>query len=133
MKPKFLLPIFITLLVILLFHYTKIFAIKFYPVVANTTIFFVFFSSLFAKETVIQKFAKAIDGELSETALKYTRNLTKIWCVFMFLNIAISIWTVFMDEKIWALYNGFISYIAIGTLFVVEYIIRCILKKKNII
>ena len=133
MKPKFLFPICITLLVILLFHYTKIFAIKFYPVVANTTIFFVFFSSLFTKETIIQKFAKAIDGELSENALKYTRNLTIIWCIFMFINLAISIWTVVLPEKIWALYNGCISYIALGTLFGVEYIIRCILKKKNII
>lgn len=133
MKPKFLFPICITLLVILLFHYTKIFAIKFYPVVANTTIFFVFFSSLFTKETIIQKFAKAIDGELSENALKYTRNLTIIWCIFMFINLAISIWTVVMPERIWALYNGCISYIALGTLFGVEYIIRCILKKKNII
>lgn len=133
MKPKFLLPIFITLLVILLFHYTKIFAIKFYPVVANTTIFLVFFSSLFAKETIIQKFAKAIDGELNETALKYTRNLTIIWCIFMFINLTISIWTVFASERIWALYNGCISYIALGCLFGVEYIIRCILKKKKII
>ena len=74
-----------------------------------------------------------IDGELSENALKYTRNLTYIWCVLTFFNFVVSLITVFLSKEIWALFNGLISYILIGTLFFVEYIIRTILKKKNII
>ena len=123
----------ITLCVIALFHYTQLFFVKFYPVCANLTVFLVFFGSLFSKETVIQKFAKMIDGELSENALKYTRNLTYIWCVLTFFNFVVSLITVFLSEEVWALFNGLISYILIGTLFFVEYIIRTILKKKNII
>lgn len=133
MKQKLLLSFCVTVLVICLFHFTKLFFVKFYPVCANLTVFLVFFISLFSKETVIQKFAKAIDGELSENALKYTRNLTCIWCVLTFFNFAVSLATVFMSEEIWALFNGLISYLLIGTLFFVEYIIRTILKKKNII
>lgn len=133
MKQKLLLSFCITVLVICLFHFTKLFFVKFYPICANLTVFLVFFISLFSKETVIQKFAKAVDGELSENALKYTRNLTYIWCVLTFFNFAVSLATVFMKEEIWALFNGLISYLLIGTLFFVEYIIRTILKKKNII
>lgn len=133
MRVKVFLPVFFTLIVICLFRFTKIYAIKFYPVIANAFIFIVFFSSLFSKETIIQKFAKAIEGELNENTKKYTRNLTIIWCVFMFVNLLLSILTVNMSETIWALYNGCISYIALGTLFGVEYTIRLILKKKNIL
>lgn len=133
MKLKFFLPVCITLLVICIFHFTKIHAVKFYPAVANLFIFTIFFSSLFTKETIIQKFAKAIEGELNENTKKYTRNLTIIWCVFMFINLCISVLTVGMSERVWAIYNGFISYIALGTLFVVEYIIRLTLKKKKLL
>ena len=133
MIKKLFISIAITLCVIALFHHTQLFFVKFYPVCANLTVFLVFFCSLFSKETVIQKFAKMIDGELSENALKYTRNLTYIWCGLTFFNFVVSLITVFLNEEIWALFNGLISYILIGTLFFVEYIIRTILKKKNII
>ena len=131
MKIKFFLPFLITLTVILLFHYTHIFAVKFYPVLANLTAFMVFFISLFSKETVIQRFARAIEGgSLDDFTKIYTRRLTYVWCVFCFVNLSISIATVFMAEKWWALYNGFISYIALGTMFAVEYIVRIVLRNK---
>lgn len=130
MNLRFVFPFFVTLFVILIFHFTQIKLVKFYPVLANFTVFLVFFSSLFAKETIIQKIAKKIEGELDEFTGEYTRNLTYVWCVFMFLNFVISVITVFLPEKVWVLYNGFISYMAIGSLFVVEYIVRIVLRKK---
>ncbi len=131
MKLKFLIPIAITLAVILLFHYTKIFAVKLYPVAANLTIFLTFFTSIFSKETVIQKFAKMLEGGvLNDFTSNYTRKLTYVWCIFSLINLIISIVTVFMEEKYWALYNGCISYIAIGAIFAIEYPIRIILRKK---
>lgn len=133
MKLKLFVSILITLFVILLFHYTQIFIVKFYPVCANLTVFLVFFISCFKEETVIQKFARAIEGKLSDAALKYTRVLTYIWAGLTFFNFVISFISVFISTKIWALYNGLISYLLIGTLFFVEYIVRIILKKKNII
>lgn len=128
-KFKFLIPIFFTIAVILLFHYTQIFAVKFYPVCANLTVFLIFFTSLFAKETVIQKIAKKIEGELDEFTKNYTRKLTYVWCVFCFCNLILSIITVFLPEKIWAIYNGCISYITIGTMFAVEYMVRMVIRR----
>lgn len=131
MKLKFIFPFIITLLVILLFHFTQLYFVKFYPVLANLTAFLVFFISSFAKETVIQKFAKQLEGGvLDDFTRTYTRNLTYVWCAVTFLNLVISIITVFLPEKWWALYNGCISYFAIGMVFVVEYIIRVVLRKK---
>lgn len=130
MKLKFFIPILVTCCVIVLFHYTNIFAIKFYPVCANFTVFLIFFTSIFAKETVIQKIAKAIEGELDTFTKSYTHKLTYCWSVFTFLNFLVSLATVFMAEKWWALYNGVISYALIGSFFAVEYIVRIVLRKK---
>lgn len=130
MNLRFIFPFFVTLLVILIFHFTQIKLVKFYPVLANFTVFLVFFISLFTKETVIQKIARKFEGELDEFTRNYTRNLTYVWCVFTFLNFVISTVTVFLPEQVWALYNGCISYIVIGSLFVVEYMVRIVLRKK---
>lgn len=129
-KLKRILPFLITIFVIVFFHYSRIYVLKFYPVITNSFIFTVFFSSLFCKETVIQKIAKKMDSELTDFSRDYTRKLTYVWCVFLFINLAISIITVFQPEKIWILYNGCISYIAIGLLFGAEYIVRIILRTK---
>lgn len=131
MKLKFIVPFLITICVIVIFHYTNIFAVKLYPVCANFTMFLVFFMSSFSKETVIQKFAKALEGGvLDEFTANYTRKLTYCWAGFTFLNFLASVVTLFLPEKWWALYNGVISYAFIGTIFAVEYIIRVVLRKK---
>lgn len=129
-KLKPLVPFCATICVVLLFHFSKIYALKFYPVIVNSFIFCVFFSSLFCEETIIQKVAKKMDGELTDFSRNYTRKLTYVWCVFLFVNLSISIATVFMSERIWELYNACISYIALGVMFGVEYIVRIIIRAK---
>ncbi len=130
-KLKTLLPFAGTLCIVLLFHFSKIYVLKFYPVIVNSFIFCVFFSSLFCKETVIQKIAKKMEGGvLNEFTKNYTRKLTYVWCVFLFINLSISIATVFMSAKVWELYNACISYIALGVMFGVEYIVRIIMRAR---
>lgn len=128
LKP--IIPFFATICVVGLFHFSKIYALKFYPVVINSIIFCIFFSSIFCEETIIQKFAKKLDGKLTDFSRNYTRKLTYIWCIFLFINLLISIATVFMSERVWSLYNACISYIALGIMFGVEYVIRIILRAK---
>ncbi len=130
-KLRPLLPFVGTLLIVLLFHFSKLYFLKFYPVIVNSFIFCVFFSSLFCKETVIQKIAKKMDGgELNDFTRNYTRKLTYVWCVFLFVNLSISVATVFMSPKVWELYNACISYIALGVMFGVEYIVRIIMRAR---
>ena len=132
MNKKFgvFLPVIFTILIICLFHFTHWVVVKYYPVVVNFLIFLMFFTSLFQKETVIQKIARAMEPDIKPKALEYTRKLTYVWAVFTFLNWLVSVATVFMSEAVWALYNGFISYLLIGMFFAVEYIVRIRFKRK---
>ena len=132
-KIKPLFPVFITLFIVFLFYIKRFVVLKFYPPICNFTLFMVFFISLFGKETIIQKFARACGDPLEKPALIYTRNVTYVWCVFTFLNFLISVWTIFLPDKIWILYNGCISYILVGALFGVEYIVRIIFRKRKLI
>lgn len=130
-KLKLVAPILFTLCLITIFYFKRYIVIKYYPPIMNLFIFSVFFISLFRKETVIQKIARLCEGELSEKTAIYTRNLTYVWCVFLFINFTISVITIFLPDNIWILYNGFISYMLVGLLFAVEYIVRIIFRKRN--
>lgn len=129
---KIIFRIIVMICVIVLFHYTLITALKYYPAFINLVIFTVFFSSLFKEETIIQKFARIMEGkELPEIVKTYTRNLTYVWCVFLIFNFLVSFATIFMSSKVWTIYNGFISYLLTGCIFGIEYIIRLRFKRKN--
>ena len=130
-KLKPVLPIIVTFLVIFLFYVKRFVFLKFYPPLCNFFVFMVFFSSLFARETVIQKFARAMGDELKEPAFKYTRRVTYAWSILTFFNFAVSVWTIFLPDKIWIIFNGCISYILVGLLFLAEYILRITLRKKG--
>ncbi len=80
---------------------------------------------------MIERFARLQEPDLPESGVKYTRTVTKIWCVFFIINGSISFSTCFMDMKIWMLYNGFISYLLIGTLFISEWLVRQWIRKKK--
>ncbi len=127
---KIVLSIILMQIVILIVHYTKWHFVKLYPVVVNCFIFLVFFTSSFSKETVIQKFAKLTEPNIKPKALEYTRKLTYYWAIFTFFNFLISLWTVFLPQKIWSIYNGIISYILVGSFFAIEYFVRKRFKKK---
>ncbi len=127
---KILLSIITMLCVILLFHYTKWHFVKYYPVVINFSFFLLFFVTSFMKETVIQKFARLAEPDIKPKALEYTRKLTYIWAAFTFVNFLISLATVFLSERIWAIYNGCISYLLVGSFFAIEYIVRMRFKRK---
>ena len=127
---KALLPFAGMFLVIGVFHFTNFVLLKYYPVVMNLMMFLIFFTSLFQERTVIQKFALAMEPDADERVMDYTRNVTYVWLVFTFLNFLVSLGTVFMSEKIWAIYNGFVSYFLVGLDFIIEYIVRINFKRK---
>ncbi|MCR4578929.1 MAG: AMP-binding protein [Treponema sp.] len=125
----------------------KEFFLKIYSVVINITLLFVFGSTLFMPPNIIFRFAtladKSIKGSSYEQQVyKYCRNVTIVWCSFFILNGAAAFCTTFsasifgLDEEqartVWAIYNGGISYVLMGTLFVVEFIIRKLVDGKMI-
>jgi uncharacterized membrane protein len=99
--------------------------LRFYPVCMNVLMFVLFFSSLFRPPSMIERFARITEPDLSEAGMTYTRNVTKVWCGFFLFNGAIAFYTsVSASMEIWALYNGAISYALIALLFAGEYLFR---------
>ena len=125
----------------------KEFFLKLYSVVINLTLLLVFGSTLFLKPNIIFRFAtladKSIAGSSYENQVKiYCRNVTIVWCCFFILNGTAAVLTTFADKlfglspegarRVWAVYNGGISYVLMGTLFIVEFIIRKLVDRKMI-
>lgn len=106
--------------------------LRFYPVLINLAMLYLFALSLFFPPTVIERLARMTEPELPESGVRYTRKLTKVWCLFFVINGGIACYTaLFSSYEIWAWYNGFISYLAIGLLFIVEYPIRLYVKNRE--
>ena len=106
--------------------------IKFYPVAVNLAMLVVFAYSLFNKPCVIETFARIQEPDLPQKGVEYTEKVTLVWCVFFIVNGAISSYTALaMSQEAWTLYNGFISYLAMGCLFIVEWCVRQVKKKEN--
>lgn len=125
----------------------KEFFIKLYSVVINATLLLVFGSTLFLKPNIIFRFATLADKSIADSSYEnqvklYCRNVTIVWCCFFILNGTASALTTFAEQlfglsaedarRVWALYNGGISYALMGTLFLVEYIIRKVVDAKMI-
>lgn len=112
--------------------------LKCYSVAVNAVFLLVFGSTLFFPPSIAFRFAsladKSIEGSAFEDQVKrYCRNVTAVWCVFFILNGAAAFYTVFFaDEKIWSIYNGGISYVIMGIIFAVEFLVRKEVNRKMI-
>lgn len=122
--------------------------LKLYPVAISVLFLFIFGSSLFSPPTIIFRFAllsdKKIEGSAYEDKIRsYCKKVTIIWCCFFILNGSISAFLSFLhhflpsisQEKstiICYTYTGGISYILMGLLFAIEFIVRKVVNKKMI-
>lgn len=98
---------------------------KLYPILMSLGFSFLFGISLIFPPTLVERIASLREGPLPEKAIIYTRKVTILWTCTLLINAAISAWTaLYVDMNIWTLWNGLLSYIFIGTVFGVEYIVR---------
>ena len=99
--------------------------LKLYPVIVNLVLLIVFGASLRHPPSAIERLARLHDPDLDAHGVAYTRRVTQVWCGFFCLNGLIALTTAFWaSDRVWALYNGLISYLCIGTLMAVEYLVR---------
>ncbi|NHO64906.1 hypothetical protein G8770_05050 [Aestuariicella hydrocarbonica] len=99
--------------------------LKFYPVMINASLLLLFLWSLKFPPSMIERFARISDPQLSDQGIRYTRRVTQVWCVFFLLNgLCALLTTLFGSTEVWALYNGLIAYIAMGALFAGEWLVR---------
>jgi acyl-coenzyme A synthetase/AMP-(fatty) acid ligase len=122
-------------IVFLCFRFKFLSPLKWYPVVINLVMLSVFGVSLIRRPAVVFRLAvlqdKTIKGSLAEKRIEnYCRKVTIVWCVFFTLNCGAALFTLAKSDVFWALYNGFLSYILMGTLFLGEFVIRKMTAKK---
>lgn len=99
--------------------------LKLYPVLVSGVLLAVFGLSLRHPPSAIERIARMHEPDLPPEAVVYTRKVTMVWCMFFIGNGAIALATAMWgSDRIWALYNGLVSYVLMGILFVVELLVR---------
>ena len=105
--------------------------LRLYPVIINLVMLVVFAYSLYKGPSIIETFARITEPSLDENGVIYTKKVTLVWCVFFVLNGGIALYTsIFSSLETWAFYNGFIAYLAMGTLFAIEWLVRQKVKRN---
>lgn len=110
--------------------------LKLYSVVISVVLLVVFSSTLLFEPNIIFRFAQLQDKSIRASSTenlvkKYCRKVTIAWCIFFVCNGSIAAFTAFFcSDKIWAFYSGGISYILMGLMFLVEFIIRKRVNKR---
>jgi len=90
-------------------------ALKAYPIVMSLSVSVVFTFSLFYPPTIIERIARLTEPNLPPEGVFYTRQLTVLWALFLFL------------------WNGLISYILMGIFFVGEILVRPLVKARRLV
>jgi uncharacterized membrane protein len=99
--------------------------IKLYPVLVNALMLILFALSLRHPPSVVERLARLQEPELPPHAVAYTRRVTQVWCGFFVVNGSIALFTaVYASTATWALYNGLIAYVLMGSLFAGEWLVR---------
>ena len=97
----------------------------YYPVLMNVLLLILFGSSLLGTKSFVERLARLQERDLPPAAVRYTRHVTMLWCLFFIINGSIALATcLYGSMQLWALYNGLISYILIGLLMAAEWIVR---------
>jgi uncharacterized membrane protein len=106
-------------------------AVLYYPVLMNAALLVVFGASLVHPPSVVERIARVREPDLPPAGVAYTRRVTIVWTIFFVLNGAAALYTaLFTTLETWALYNGLIAYVLIGTVFAVELAVRTAVKSR---
>ena len=120
------------LLIGCLLYFQEILSVMFYPVAASAIVSACFFVSFYFPPCIVLRIAKNLEPDLPEKAQSYCKKVNLFWAIFILINCLISLYTVlYTSEKIWALYNGLISYLLIGLAMLGEYALRIKVKRQN--
>ncbi len=98
----------------------------FYPLAVNLVMLCVFAGSLWTTQPLVERLARLRDPDLPAAAVRYTRRVTQVWCVFFIINGTLALLTaVHGDMQLWTAWNGLIAYLLMGTLMAGEWLVRC--------
>jgi len=98
---------------------------KLYPVVISAALFLVFTWSLLHPPCIIERMVRRTGRDIPPEASRYMRWVTMVWIVFFVANGGVASWLALYGDVIhWAFYNGFLSYILIAAIMIIELLVR---------
>lgn len=99
--------------------------LKLYPALVNLVMLGLFATSLWHGPSVVERLARLRESHFPPAAIAYTRRVTQVWCGFFVVNGLIAVATaLWASDAAWALYNGLLSYAAMGALMGGEWLVR---------
>lgn len=100
-------------------------SLRLYPVIVNAVMLLIFAWSLYAPPTIVERLARLQHPDLPAAGVLYTRQVTKVWCVFFIINGVLALITaLWCSLTVWSWYNGLIAYLLMGMLMAGEYWVR---------
>ncbi len=116
-------------LIVMLFLNSHL-AVRAYPVIVSLSVAAVFGLSLLYPPPLVERFARLTEPNLPLSGVIYTRRVTIIWTLFLLANALISAATALWGTLAqWTLWNGLVSYLLMGTLFMGEVIVRRMVRR----
>jgi uncharacterized membrane protein len=99
--------------------------ILYLPVLTSLALLFSFGFTLFRPPSAVESFARVSVPKLTADEAAHCRRTTQVWAAFFLINGFIAFWTARWGSlKAWGLYNGLLTYVAMGALFSAEFIYR---------
>jgi uncharacterized membrane protein len=107
-------------------------SVRLYPVFMSLALLGAFATTLWHPPSMIERFARVFEPDLPPSGVRYTHRVTLVWIGFFALNATIALWTTLQPGwAAWTLYNGFIAYVAAGTLMAGEYVVRHFARRAS--
>lgn len=99
--------------------------LRWYPVLVSGLFLVLFSLSLKIGPPLVERLARLREPHLPARAIPYTRQVTKVWCVFFLGNgLVTTALTLWAPLAWWTLYTGLIAYVLMALLFAVEWWVR---------
>jgi uncharacterized membrane protein len=99
--------------------------LQLYPALVNLVMFGLFATSLWRGPSVAERLARLRETDFPPAAIAYTRRVTQVWCGFFVGNGLVAVATaLWASPAVWALWNGLLSYVAMGMLMGGEWLVR---------
>lgn len=102
-----------------------------YPVMVNGLMLLLFGSSLFSRMPLVERLARLREPDLPPRAIRWTRRVTQIWCLFFIFNGSVALVTCLINNLLWwTWWNGLVSYLLMGLLMASEWLLRQRMRKQ---
>jgi uncharacterized membrane protein len=99
--------------------------LRLYPAAMNLGVLALFIVSLKRPPPMIERFARLEDPALSAAGVRYTRDLTRLWCAFLGFNACVAFYTaLWSSRETWMFYNALLAYVLMGALLLGERLLR---------